>query len=138
MDPRPIHAGGWAMAVMVLSIVLTLALVAAQSRALKQASSVAVHGDRAHYAADLASNVAAILGIAGASLLGLYWLDAAAGNLPAAPRCSSHAKRWPPLRSTAAGGGASATTAAGGGWGEQLTCLPCREPHPWVSNMLAA
>lgn len=84
MDPRPIQAGGWAMAVMALSIVLTLALVAAQSRALKQARSVAVHGDRAHYAADLASNVAAILGIAGASLLGLYWLDAAAGLAVAA------------------------------------------------------
>jgi cation diffusion facilitator family transporter len=84
LDPRPIHAGGWAMAVMALSIVLTLALVAAQSRALKQASSVAVHGDRAHYAADLASNIAAILGIAGASLLGLYWLDAAAGLVVAA------------------------------------------------------
>ncbi|MDO9473011.1 MAG: cation diffusion facilitator family transporter [Caulobacter sp.] len=84
MDPRPIQAGGWAMAVMALSIVLTLALVAAQSRALKQARSVAVHGDRAHYAADLASNVAAILGIAGASLLGLYWLDAAAGLIVAA------------------------------------------------------
>ena len=84
MDPRPIQAGGWAMAVMALSIVLTLALVAAQSRALKQASSESVHGDRAHYAADLASNVAAILGIAGASLLGLYWLDAAAGLVVAA------------------------------------------------------
>ena len=84
MDPRPIQAGGWAMAVMALSIVLTLALVAAQSRALKQARSVAVHGDRAHYAADLASNVAAILGIACASLLGLYWLDAAAGLVVAA------------------------------------------------------
>ncbi len=84
MDPRPIHAGDWAMAVMALSIILTLALVAAQSRALKQAQSVAVHGDRAHYAADLASNIAAILGIAGASLLGLYWLDAAAGLIVAA------------------------------------------------------
>lgn len=84
LAPRPIHAGGWAMAVMALSIVLTLALVAAQGRALKQAQSVAVHGDRAHYAADLASNIAAILGIAGASLLGLYWLDAAAGLVVAA------------------------------------------------------
>ncbi len=46
---------------------------------LKQASSVAVHGDRAHYAADLASNIAAMIGIAGAAFLGLPWLDAAAG-----------------------------------------------------------
>lgn len=78
-NPRPVDAGGWALAVMGLSIILTLALISAQSRVLKQASSVAVHGDRAHYAADLASNVAAIIGIAGASLLGLNWLDGLAG-----------------------------------------------------------
>ena len=79
LDPRPVEAGGWALGVMGLSIVLTLLLITAQSRVLKQARSVAIHGDRAHYAADLASNAAAIVGIAGAAFLGLAWLDAAAG-----------------------------------------------------------
>lgn len=78
-NPRPVEAGGWALAVMVLSIVLTLGLIAAQARVLRQVNSVAVHGDRAHYAADLAANVAAIIGIAGATMLGLPWLDAVAG-----------------------------------------------------------
>lgn len=78
-DPRPVAASGWALAVMGLSIALTLALITAQSRVLRQANSVAVHGDRAHYAADFASNIAAIIGIAGAGLLGLNWLDGAAG-----------------------------------------------------------
>lgn len=84
MRPQPIDAGPWALAVMGLSILLTLALIRAQARVLARASSVAVHGDRAHYAADLAANVAAVVGIAGASLLGLHWLDAAAGLVVAA------------------------------------------------------
>lgn len=84
LHPRPIEAGGWALAVMALSIGLTLALVTVQARVLRRASSVAVQGDRAHYVADLASNLAAMAGIAGASLLGLYWLDAAAGLVVAA------------------------------------------------------
>lgn len=83
LRPQPIEAGGWALAVMALSIVLTFGLITAQARVLKRANSVAVHGDRAHYAADLASNVAAMIGIAGAGLLGLHWLDAAAGLIVA-------------------------------------------------------
>ncbi|MBC6983616.1 cation diffusion facilitator family transporter [Caulobacter sp. 17J80-11] len=78
-DPRPVEHGGWALAVMGLSIALTLLLVAAQTRALKKTGSVAVSGDRAHYFADLASNLAAVAGIAGATFLSLPELDAFAG-----------------------------------------------------------
>ncbi len=78
-NPRPVEAGAWALAAMGLSLLLTLGLITAQGRVLKQASSVAVHGDRAHYAADFAANIAAIVGIAGAALLGWTWLDGAAG-----------------------------------------------------------
>ncbi len=84
MDPKPIVAGSWAIAVMGLSVVLTLGLITVQAWVLKRTRSVAVAGDRAHYAADLASNIAAMAGIAGAALLGLAWLDAAAGLLVAA------------------------------------------------------
>jgi cation diffusion facilitator family transporter len=83
LDPRPIAAGGWAIAVMLLSTVLTGGLISVQSWVLRRTRSVAVAGDRAHYAADLGSNLAALAGIAAASLLGLYWLDAAAGLLVA-------------------------------------------------------
>lgn len=78
-NPKPIEGGAWALAVMGLSLILTLGLIAAQARVLRQVNSVAVHGDRAHYAADFAANIAAIAGIAGATLLGLPWLDALAG-----------------------------------------------------------
>ena len=84
VDPHPIGAEGWALAVMGVSLVLTGALVAAQNRVLRKASSVAVSGDRAHYAADVAANIAAAIGIAAAAWLHLAWMDALAGLVVAA------------------------------------------------------
>ncbi|PTS89620.1 MULTISPECIES: cation diffusion facilitator family transporter [unclassified Caulobacter] len=83
LHPRPVEQGLMAMAVMVVSIVLTLGLIIAQSRVLKSTGSIAVSGDRAHYAADLGSNAVALLGIGAASWLGLSWVDAAAGLIVA-------------------------------------------------------
>lgn len=84
LDPRPIDSEGWAIGVMVASIAITLLLIRAQSRALRAASSVAVAGDRAHYAADVAANLGALVGIAAAAWLGLPWMDALAGLFVAA------------------------------------------------------
>lgn len=83
LHPRPVEQGLVAMAVMGVSIILTLALIVAQSRVLKSTGSIAVSGDRAHYAADLGSNAVALIGIGAASLLGLSWIDAVAGLLVA-------------------------------------------------------
>jgi len=79
IEPKPLAHGGWAMAVMLLSIALTGALIYAQGQVLKRTSSVAVAGDRAHYASDLASNLAALLGVAAAAFLGVHQMDALAG-----------------------------------------------------------
>jgi cation diffusion facilitator family transporter len=76
--PHAIAQSGLALAVMVVSVTLTALLISAQNRVLKQTSSVAVSGDRAHYAADLASNVIALVGIGVSAWLGLNWLDAVA------------------------------------------------------------
>jgi ferrous-iron efflux pump FieF len=78
VNPHPVKQGSWAVAVMAVSIVLTGALIAAQGRVLKRTASVAVSGDRAHYASDLASNAIALLGIAVSAWLGLNGVDAAA------------------------------------------------------------
>ena len=83
IDPRPIDAGGWAVAVMLVSIAVTGLLVAAQTRMLRQANSVAVEGDRAHYMVDLSSNAVALVGIAVGALLHQPRVDAAAGLLVA-------------------------------------------------------
>lgn len=83
LNPRPVDHGLVAMAVMLVSIALTLALILAQSKVLKATGSIAVSGDRAHYAADLGSNAVALVGIGAASFLGLFWIDAAAGLIVA-------------------------------------------------------
>lgn len=82
--PEPVRQEGWAMAVMVFSLVATGLLIAAQTRALRRVSSVAVSGDRAHYASDLAGNLAALAGIAALAWFGWTWADAAAGLIVAA------------------------------------------------------
>lgn len=76
--PHPLAAEGWAIAVMVLSTGLTFALITAQTQVLKKTSSVAVSGDRAHYATDLASNLIALAGIGASALIGVNGLDAIA------------------------------------------------------------
>ena len=83
LEPRPIQQGGLAIAVMVLSIGLTLGLIWAQQRALNQTSSVAVEGDRAHYAADLGANAAVIAGLVFAGLMGIDRADPVVGFLVA-------------------------------------------------------
>lgn len=78
-DPQPIERESWAMGVMVASMIVTGLLLAAQTRVVRRTGSLAVAGDRAHYAADLASNLVALLGILGAVFLNLPVLDAVAG-----------------------------------------------------------
>ncbi|MGH7020217.1 MAG: cation diffusion facilitator family transporter [Brevundimonas sp.] len=78
-DPRPVTAGGWAVGVVVISIAVTLWLVWMQTQALKKTNSLAVAGDRAHYAADLAANVVVLIGVISGAYLGAPGLDAAAG-----------------------------------------------------------
>jgi cation diffusion facilitator family transporter len=75
LHPKPIAQGGWAVGVMIVSILLTGALVTAQSQVLRKTSSVAVSGDRAHYATDFASNLIALAGIGLAAGLGVHGLD---------------------------------------------------------------
>lgn len=83
LHPAAVGAEGWALAVMAVSIAATLALIQAQNVVIARTGSVAVSGDRAHYAADLASNLAVVAGVVGARLTGDTRLDAAAGLLVA-------------------------------------------------------
>lgn len=84
LHPQALRQEGWAVAVMIVSTLLTAGLIAAQSQVLKRTASVAVAGDRAHYASDLASNLVTLAGIAAAALLGVSHFDAAAALVVAA------------------------------------------------------
>ncbi len=67
--------GGWAITVMMLSVVLTIVLVWVQTRAIRKTGSVAVSGDRAHYVADLGANFSVIAGITLAAFFGVTRAD---------------------------------------------------------------
>ncbi|RAK59646.1 cation transporter [Phenylobacterium hankyongense] len=84
LEPQPLKSEGWAIVVMLVSTALTGLLIVAQTRVLRQTSSVAVSGDRAHYASDLASNVIALAGIGASAWLGLNGLDAISALIVAA------------------------------------------------------
>jgi ferrous-iron efflux pump FieF len=84
LHPQPVMRGGWAIGAMVISTGLTGLLIVAQTRVLRQAQSVAVSGDRAHYLADLGSNIVALIAIAASALLGLGGVDALGGLAVAA------------------------------------------------------
>lgn len=76
--PHPLQDGALAIAVMAVSTALTAVLLTAQARVLRKTASVAVSGDRAHYAMDLASNLVALIGIGLSAWFGLNGLDALA------------------------------------------------------------
>jgi cation diffusion facilitator family transporter len=77
--PGRVENEGWGIAVMLLSIAMTGGLIAAQSYLLRRTASVAVAADRTHYAADLASNVIALAGIAAVAAFHWISIDALAG-----------------------------------------------------------
>ena len=64
LDPRPVQAGGVGIAVMVISIAATLALVAYQSSVARRTGSLAIRADSLHYLNDLLVNAAVILALA--------------------------------------------------------------------------
>ena len=78
-DPRPVASGYWAVLVILISIALTGWLVWMQGRAVSRSGSMAVAGDRAHYAGDLAANGVVLIGVISGTFLAAPGLDAAAG-----------------------------------------------------------
>ncbi len=78
VHPQPVRQSGLAVAVLVLSIILTFGLVAFQNAALKSRQSVAIAADRMHYLTDLVTNLIALVGV-GAAAMGFAVMDALAG-----------------------------------------------------------
>ena len=74
----PVAQGMASLAVMVVSIVLTAALISAQTRAIRRTGSVATRADRLHYIGDLSANLIVMAGIGAAAWFGWTWADAVA------------------------------------------------------------
>ncbi|MDZ4761957.1 MAG: cation diffusion facilitator family transporter [Alphaproteobacteria bacterium] len=79
--PVPVESGAVAIGVMLGSIALTGALIWFQTRAVRRTGSIATAGDRAHYSADLVSNIGVIIAIASSAFLGLNYADPVIGFL---------------------------------------------------------
>ncbi len=79
LNPTPVQAEVAGVAVMAVSIAATIGLLGLQGWVVRRTRSVAVAGDRAHYAADLLSNIAALAGLALARVTGDTRWDALAG-----------------------------------------------------------
>lgn len=73
--PRPIVSSDIGIAVMVLSIALTIALVGFQYFVIRRTNSLAISADSLHYKADLLANLAVIVAIVMVTELGLVYAD---------------------------------------------------------------
>jgi ferrous-iron efflux pump FieF len=74
-DPQPLRATGLAVAVMLVSILATAALVVFQQQVVRRTRSQAIAADRLHYASDFLSNIAVLISLLLVDRLGLLWLD---------------------------------------------------------------
>ncbi len=75
LDPEPVARSGLGIAIMVLSIVLTLALVAFQRLVIRRTGSVAIRADSVHYAGDILINISVIVSLLLTTQADLPWAD---------------------------------------------------------------
>ena len=73
--PHPVAAGEIGVAVLVFSILLTLALVLFQRSVVKRTGSLAIAADSLHYKGDLLMNLGVILALVLGTRFGLIWAD---------------------------------------------------------------
>jgi cation diffusion facilitator family transporter len=83
LHPQPVRESGWAVAVLIFSVILTFGLVSVQTRVLRDQASVAVSADRMHYVTDLLTNIVALAGV-GIAAFGFHQADTVAGFVMAA------------------------------------------------------
>ncbi|MGQ9365174.1 cation diffusion facilitator family transporter [Azospirillum sp. ST 5-10] len=78
IHPEPIEQGAIAVAVMVLSVVLTFGLIRYQRHVVEATGSVAIGADRLHYTGDLLTNAAVIAAIVLTAWTGVAAIDSLA------------------------------------------------------------
>jgi len=79
LAPQPIANGDLGLVIMVVSIVATVLLVAAQRYVVRHTGSIAIRSDSAHYVSDILVNVGVIVGIVCASKFGWTAADPLVG-----------------------------------------------------------
>jgi len=81
--PKPVERPGLGIAVMVLSIAVTGALILLQRHVVKKTGSVAIKADSTHYTSDFLVNISVIAALLISAQFGLWWTDPLFGLLVA-------------------------------------------------------
>lgn len=86
LDPQPLEAVGWGIALSVVSSAMNGALAYSMLRKARQVRSVALEGDARHLFTDVWTSVGVVAGLVAVMLTGWAWLDpaiaiAVAGNI---------------------------------------------------------
>ncbi|MFN4231216.1 cation diffusion facilitator family transporter [Parvibaculum sp.] len=92
LNPQPVGYTGAGIAVVVVAIGLTLALVSYQRHVVRQTRSVAIEADSIHYRGDLLMNLSVIAALVLSGFFGFHWADPLFGILIAALIAWSAAK----------------------------------------------
>ncbi len=75
LDPRPIESTEAGIAAMLLSLLLTGALVLYQAHVIRRAGSAAIEADALNYKGDLLTGIAIIITLFVVGYTGLWWID---------------------------------------------------------------
>lgn len=81
VHPKAIDQGALALAVMGVSVALTVALVLFQRYVVRKTASLAISADRLHYFGDLLANVSVAIALVLAVEFGLQWADPVFGAI---------------------------------------------------------
>lgn len=84
LSPRPMVQAGIGIAVMVISLILTIALICFQKYVAARTHSQAINADSQHYTVDVISNTSIILTLLVVKFFGFHWFDTLTAFLVAA------------------------------------------------------
>ncbi|NOZ67422.1 MAG: cation diffusion facilitator family transporter [Alphaproteobacteria bacterium] len=83
LNPEPVTEADKGISVLLISIVLTVMLVAYQRYVIRKTGSVAISADHVHYSGDILMNFGVILALVMSEYLGYYYADPVIGLLVA-------------------------------------------------------
>jgi len=81
IQPEPVQQTPFGLAVIIITIVLTLALVAYQKHVIQQTNSTIIKADHLHFKGDLFLNIAVIISLVVSSQMGWLFVDPLCGLL---------------------------------------------------------
>ncbi len=79
LDPQPVREPEIGIGVMLVSMAVTIALVAWQRHVVRKTGSIAIRADSAHYASDFLVNASVIVALVVSAWFGWWWIDPAIG-----------------------------------------------------------